>query len=131
MTELAYDADLLDRYRKAGGQGPALSSFKVCWGEDEGKARRLVHEMWPTSGLPGQLHQDLPTPAHYEQAASIVTEEAATRATPCGPDPQPFVEQFRQHAEAGFDEVAITQVGPDQEGFFRFYEDELRSRLGL
>jgi hypothetical protein len=24
----------------------------------------------------------------------------------------------------------VTQIGPDQDGFFRFYESELRSRLG-
>ena len=123
------DADGLARYRELGGTGPALGSFKACWGEDEASARKLAHELWPTSGIPGQLHQDLPTPAHFEQAASLVTEEAATEGTPCGPDPEPYVAAFRPYAEAGFDEVAITQIGPDQEGFFRFYERELRPRL--
>ena len=85
--------------------------------------------MWPTSGIPGQLHQDLPTPAHFAQAAEMVTEEAATKGTPCGPDPERYVEAIRPFAEAGFDEVAVTQIGPDQEGFFRFYERELRDRL--
>jgi G6PDH family F420-dependent oxidoreductase len=121
--------DMLEAYREAGGAGPAYGSFKVCWGEDEASARKLVHELWPTSGIPGQLHQDLPTPAHFEQAASRVTVEEATQGTPCGPDPEPYVETFRQFAEAGFDEVAVTQIGPDQEGFFRFYERELRPRL--
>ncbi|HZB70833.1 MAG TPA: TIGR03557 family F420-dependent LLM class oxidoreductase [Acidimicrobiales bacterium] len=124
------DADMLARYRDEGGTGPALGSFKVCWGEDEAKSRSLAHELWPTSGIPGQLHQDLPTPAHFEQAAETVTEERANEGTPCGPDPEPYVEAFRRYADAGFDEVALTQIGPDQDGFFRFYESELRSRLG-
>jgi G6PDH family F420-dependent oxidoreductase len=123
------DPDLLARYRDNGGTGPALGSFKACWGEDEAKCRSLAHELWPTSGIPGQLHQDLPTPAHFEQAAQNVTEDQSTQGTPCGPDPEPYVEAFRGFADAGYDEVAVTQIGPDQEGFFRFYESELRSRL--
>jgi G6PDH family F420-dependent oxidoreductase len=125
------DADLLGRYRSAGGTGPALGAVKVCWAEDEGDARKLAYEMWPTSGIPGQLHQDLPTPAHFEQAASLVTEEAANKGTPCGPDPEPYVAAVRAYADAGFDEVAVTQIGPDQEGFFRFYERELKRRLDV
>jgi G6PDH family F420-dependent oxidoreductase len=124
------DADMLTQYRGAGGAGPACASLKVCWGEDEATARKLAHEIWPTSGVPGQLHQDLPTPAHFEQAASAVTVEAATRGTPCGPDPEVHVAAIRQYVDAGFDEVAVTQIGADQEGFFTFWERELRPRLG-
>jgi G6PDH family F420-dependent oxidoreductase len=124
------DGEMLERYRSAGGTGPALGAIKACWGEDEGTARKLAHEIWPTSGIPGQLHQDLPTPTHFEQAAELVTEEAATRGTPCGPDPERYVAAVRPFVDAGFDEVAITQIGLNQEGFFRFYERELQPRLG-
>jgi G6PDH family F420-dependent oxidoreductase len=121
--------DQLTQYRDQGGRGPACGAMKVCWGEDEAKARKLAHELWPTSGIPGQLHQDLPTPTHFEQAAQIVTEEQATKGTPCGPDPEAYMAELRRYIDAGFDEVTITQIGPDQEGFFRFYESELRPRL--
>lgn len=123
------DAELLDRYRSQGGRGPACGSVRVCWGPDEATARKMAHAVWPTSGIPGQLHQDLPTPEHFEQAAGLVTEEDATKGTPCGPDPDPYVAAVAAFADAGFDEVTITQIGPDQEGFFRFYERELQPRL--
>jgi G6PDH family F420-dependent oxidoreductase len=123
------DGDMLGDYRAAGGRGPACGALKVCWGEDEGSARKLAHELWPTSGVPGQLHQDLPTPAHFEQAATRVGVEEATASKPCGPDPERYVTAFQEFVDAGFDEVAVTQIGPDQDGFFRFYERELRDRL--
>ena len=123
------DAEMLARYRSAGGRGPTLGQLKVCWGEDEGTARKLVHELWPTSGVPGQLSQDLATPALFEQAASTVSEQAATEGTPCGPDPDAYVEAVARFVDAGFDEVAVTQIGPDQEGFLRFWERELRDRI--
>jgi G6PDH family F420-dependent oxidoreductase len=124
------DAGMAERYQESGGTGPALGALKVCWGPDEADARKLAYELWPTSGIPGQLSQDLPTPAHFEQAASIVTEEAATEGVPVGPDPERYVEAVRSYVDAGFDEVAITQIGPDQDGFLEFYETELRGRLG-
>jgi G6PDH family F420-dependent oxidoreductase len=117
--------DMLRDYRAAGGSGPALGALKVCWGDDESEARKLAAELWPTSGLPGQLSQDLPTTEHFEQAVSIVDEERATEGVPCGPDPGRYTEALRAYADAGFDEVALTQIGPDQQGFFRFYEREL------
>jgi G6PDH family F420-dependent oxidoreductase len=124
------DEDLLGQFRGR-GRGPACGSFKVCYGDDEAKARQMAHELWPTSGIPGQLHQDVPTPTHFEQAASAVTEEQATTGTPCGPDPEPYVETFRKYAELDYDEAAITPIGPDVDGFCRFYETELRPRLDL
>lgn len=129
MTTTADEKGL--RAWRAGGEGPAVVSMKCCWGPDEAAARRLAHELWPTSGLPGQAHQDLPTPAHFEQATSRVTEEQATNGTPCGPDPEPYVARFRELADLGFDEVAITPIGPDIEGFLRFWERELRPRLDV
>lgn len=29
------------------------------------------------------------------------------------------------HVDAGFDEVYVSQIGPDQESFLRFYEREV------
>ena len=124
------DAEMLGRYLEAGGTGPTYGALKVCWGEDEASARKLAHELWPTSGVPGQLSQDLPTPAHFEQAVATVTEREANEGRPCGPDPEAYVTAIGQYVDAGFDEVALTQIGPDQEGFLRFYERELRPRLG-
>ena len=57
-----------------------------------------------------------------------VTVEEATEGMPCGPYPEQYVNAIRPFADAGFDEVSITQIGPDQDGFFRFYEREPRDR---
>ena len=50
-------------------------------------------------------------------------------ATPVGPDLQRYVESVREFVEAGVENVYIHQVGPDQEGFFRFFRDELLPEL--
>jgi hypothetical protein len=43
----------------------------------------------------------------------------------CGPDPERHVAAIRDAVEAGYDHIHIDQVGPDQEGFFDFYRDQV------
>lgn len=123
------DGELLGRYREKGGRGPSIAAVKVCWDPDERRARRLAHELWPTEGLSGQLSQELPLPSHFAAAAEHVTEEMVADALACGPDPERHVKAIAAYLDAGFDEVYVNQIGPDQEGFFDFYARELRPRL--
>jgi G6PDH family F420-dependent oxidoreductase len=121
------DAEVVAEFdRLAGRSLPKVAYDKVCWGPDEKKARALLHEVWPTGGLPGQLNQELATPELFEMAAELVTEDKAVGDTPCGPDPEPYVEHLRKYADAGYDVVCLHQVGPDQEGYLRFWENELK-----
>ena len=125
------DAELVISFKdRAGSDKPAIAGAKCCWGEDEGAARALAHRLWPNMGLPGELAQELPTPAHFEQACELVTEEMVGDAIPCGPDPEPYVERLQEYADAGYDEVYIHNIGPDQEGFLRFFADEVLPELG-
>jgi hypothetical protein len=121
---------MLKQYRDGGGKGPAHGGFKVCFAETEEEGRRTAHRLWPNEGLPGELAQILPTPRHFEQASELVTEEMIGESMPCGPDPEPYLEQFKAFEEAGYDEVYVGQIGPDQDGFLRFFERELRPHLG-
>jgi G6PDH family F420-dependent oxidoreductase len=123
------DAELVDRYRSAGGKGPAAAGFKVCWGPDAADCARTAHRLWRTSGVPGELSQELRSPAHFEQAAELVTPEMVADKMPCGPDPEPIVELAKKYVDAGFDRVYVSQIGEEQEPFFKFFADELRPAL--
>jgi G6PDH family F420-dependent oxidoreductase len=126
----APDAEMLSLFRESGGKDkPAQAGTKVCWSEEEAQARKTAHRLWPNELLPGELAQELPTPRHFEQASSMVTEEMVPEALPCGPDPEKHLAAIRQYVEAGFDEVYVQQIGPEQEGFFRFFEKELLPML--
>jgi G6PDH family F420-dependent oxidoreductase len=114
---------------RARGHGPAAAGIKVCWGPDEAEARKLAHELWRSSGVPGELSQLLPTPAHFEQASELVTEEQIAEKIACGPDVETHLAGIRPYLDAGFDEIYISQVGPDQAGFMKFWNDELEPAL--
>ncbi len=99
--------------------------MKVCFSEDEARARRTMHELWPNEGLPGELAQVLPTPEHFEQASELVTEEMLAADTPCGPDLDQHIEAIRAYEQAGFDEVYVNQIGPEQDAFFEAYRERV------
>jgi G6PDH family F420-dependent oxidoreductase len=119
------DADILRAYDEQGGRGPKLAQVKVAYASSVEAAEDLAFERWPTSGLSGELSQVLPTPAHFEQAVSVLRREDVVKSFPCGPDPQKHIEAIREYARAGYDEIYVTQVGPEQEAFLRFYEREV------
>jgi len=123
------NADHVRTYRQAGGRGRVVGATKVCFGEEVAAARRTAYELWPTEGVGGQLSQELPMPRHFEQAAELVTEEMVGALVPHGPDPAPYLRAIGEFVDAGFDELFLTQIGEDAEGFFRFFNEELRPKI--
>jgi coenzyme F420-dependent glucose-6-phosphate dehydrogenase len=124
------DPDVVKRFEAAGGRGkPRYIQQNVCWAEDEAEARRLAFEICPNVALKGELGQQLPNPAHFEQAVQMLSEEDIAKVIVCGPDPERHAEAIQKCVDAGYDNVHVYQVGPDQEGFFRFYEREILPRF--
>jgi G6PDH family F420-dependent oxidoreductase len=125
------DRDNIKVFADSGGKGkPVLAMVKMCWHEDEAQAKKIAYDLWPNSGLTGELAQELPTPRMFEQAVEMVTEEMATKGKAMGPDPERYVESVQQYVDAGVTEIYVQQIGPDQEGFLRFWWDEVAPRLG-
>ncbi|GIH27208.1 LLM class F420-dependent oxidoreductase [Acrocarpospora phusangensis] len=122
------DQELLDVFHKSGGAGkPTAGGLKVCWGTDEEEARATAHRLWPTSAITGEASQLLPQPRHFEELARLVTPESLT--LPCGPDPEDHLQGIQEYVDAGFDEIYIAQIGPQQEEFFEFYSTVVLPQL--
>src|ERR687897_1600261 len=123
------DAEIASAYRDAGGAGSLYGQVRLCWAEDEEEAKETAFRLWRHTGLGGTINQELPRPSDFDAAAESVTAEMATESVPCGPDPEPVLEEIRKWEAAGFDRIALHQVGPDQAGFFDFWERELKPNL--
>jgi len=130
LITTAPDKEVKEKFEAAAGAGkPCYAEMAVCWAENEKKARQTAFECWPIIGVKGELTQILPAPAHFEQAAKMLSEDDVAEEIVCGPDAAPYIDQLKQYAEAGFTNVFIHQIGPDQAGFFRFCERELMPRI--
>jgi hypothetical protein len=56
--------------------------------------------------------------------------EQVAEQVPCGPDPERAATALRQYVNAGFDEVYISQIGPDQAGGINFLAEQVLPLLG-
>ncbi len=119
------ESKVIDAYAAAGGRGPRYGQVTVCWGRSRAAARRVAHEWWPTVSIHGDATQELPRPRHFEQLAEGVTEQQIADAIPCGPEAGPILEHIEAYLDAGYDNVYLHQVGPDQKGFIEFAAKEL------
>ena len=124
------DAELLKTFRSAAGTDKvAQGGLKVCWGPDAAQARRTAHRLWPNDQIPGEALQLLPLPRHFAQLSELVTEEMVGENIACGPDPERHIAALGAFVDAGYDEVYVNQIGPDQDGFFAFYAEQVLPEL--
>ena len=126
------DRDAVEHFRSSAPSGEnklVAAGTKVCWDEDEAKARVTAHRLWPNESLGGELAQILPTPAHFEQACELVTEEMVADVVPCGPDLERHIASLERFRDAGFDELYVQQIGTADERFFETFAREVLPRF--
>ncbi|HEX6499448.1 MAG TPA: TIGR03557 family F420-dependent LLM class oxidoreductase [Micromonosporaceae bacterium] len=114
---------LVGRFKNGSGAKPAVAGSKACYAASDDEARDIAYHRWPNEGLPGELAQVLPTPAHFEQATTIVTKDMIKMA--CGPDPRPHLAMVETYRKAGYDTLYIAPVGPHYEQMIALYRDEV------
>ena len=122
--------ETISDFNAAGGKGkPRIGQLTVCWAKNYVEGLNTAYKYWAVSGLKGQFKNELPRTAYLEQATSSVTVEDVAMDIVCGPDPARHVEAIQKFVSAGFNQVYVHQVGPDQAGFMRFYEREIMPNL--
>jgi G6PDH family F420-dependent oxidoreductase len=130
FVNTAPEREPIEQFEQAGGKGkPKYGQLTVCWASSEDEGAETVHRIWPNAGLGGDLSYELPLPRHFEQAAENVSPEDLKEKLPVGPDPERYLEQIRKLEEVGYTHVYLHQIGPDQDGFFRFWKSELEPKL--
>ena len=126
LVSTAPNGELVDRFGDGDGdERPRYGQLTVCWADSTSEARQTAHEQWPNTALPGELTQELPTPAHFEQATQALSEEDVTEVVTCGPDADAHIEMLDTYVDAGYDNVSVHQVGSNLEGAIEFYEREV------
>jgi hypothetical protein len=111
------------------GDKPRIGQLACSVHEDKDEALRLAHERFRFAAQGWKVMAELPNPINFEAATEPVRPEDMADKVPHGPDPEPYLEAIEEWADAGFDHIALVQVGPDQEAFFRFWEEKLAPEL--
>ncbi|WP_127507353.1 TIGR03557 family F420-dependent LLM class oxidoreductase [Actinoplanes solisilvae] len=122
-------ADLVETFTNAGGQGPKYAEASVAWAPSKDAAIKAAHETsrWAVTGW--KVMAELPNPVNFEAASATVRPEDVAEQFVAGPDPEPYVKKVAEYQKAGYDHIALMNAGPDPDGFFDFFEKELKGRL--
>lgn len=131
MIAVEPNAELAELFDAAGGAAkPKVGQVALAYDEDRDAAVRRAHEQFRWFGLGWKVNADLPNPDSFEDATQFVTQEQVAGALSCGPDVEEHVEAIKSFIEAGFDEVALVQIGAEhQEQFTTWAERELLPAL--
>ena len=124
------DSEPIKQFESAGGRGkPKYGQITGCWAATEDEGAKTACEVWPNAALGGDLTYELPLPLHFEQATQDVKPKDLAEAIPCGPDAERWLEDIRAYEQAGYTHIYFHQIGRDQEGFLRFWSEELEPKL--
>lgn len=120
---------------RIGDGARAIGQIPICWDPDEDAARERAHAQFRWFAGGWKVNADLPTTAGFAGATQFVRPEDVAENIPCGPDLDKIVESVSAFKDAGFTDVALVQVGDQQQQ--RFLDEaaepllaKLRDRLG-
>ncbi len=130
FINVAPDPEPIEKFEAAGGEGkPKYGQVTGCWAASEDEGAKTACEKWPNAAVGGDLGYELPLPLHFEQATTDVTPDDLKEALPCGPDPDRWLEDLREYERAGYTHIYFHQIGRDQDGFLKFWSEELEPKL--
>jgi G6PDH family F420-dependent oxidoreductase len=118
-------AELASMFDDAGGDGkPRVGQIAISYDADRDAAVQRAHEQFRWFGLGWKVNTDLPGPSAFAAASEFVTPDQVAEQIACGPDVDEHVEKIRAYVDAGFTEVALVQIGADQQDAFMPWAQE-------
>jgi alkanesulfonate monooxygenase SsuD/methylene tetrahydromethanopterin reductase-like flavin-dependent oxidoreductase (luciferase family) len=107
-----------------------IGQIALAYDADREAAVKRAHEQFRWFGLGWKVNADLPGPAAFESATEFVTPEQVAEQLPCGPDVDEHVAKIKPFVDAGFDEIALVQIGAaEQDAFMSWAQRELLPAL--
>jgi G6PDH family F420-dependent oxidoreductase len=131
MVAVEPRSELVEMFAAAGGAGkPRVGQVALAYDADRDAAIARAHAQFRWFGLGWKVNADLPNPESFAAATQFVTPGQVAEALGCGPDVDEHVEKIKPFIDAGFTEVALVQIGADQQAeFMTWAERELLPAL--
>jgi G6PDH family F420-dependent oxidoreductase len=125
-------AELMQKWDEAtsGTTGRKIGQIPICWDTDRDRAVARAHEQFRWFAGGWKVNAELPGPAGFAGATQFVRPADVADSIPCGDDVSAIVEAVGAFTEAGFTDVALVQIGDEnQEEFLGFAEKALLPAL--
>lgn len=117
---------VLDAFREHGGEGkPAWLQVKLSWDDTESAAMAGAHAQWKTNVLPGEVAEELRSPAQFELAASFVREEDVRKSVRVSADLARHVDWLQGDLAMGFERLMLHNVNASQARFIDVFGERV------
>ncbi|MBD8022388.1 TIGR03557 family F420-dependent LLM class oxidoreductase [Microbacterium gallinarum] len=100
------------------GPSRKIGQVPISWDPDLETAVERAHDQFRWFGGGWQVNADLPTPAGFAAASQFVRTDDVAEAIACGPDLDELAESVQPFMDAGFTDIAIVQIGDEQQERF-------------
>jgi G6PDH family F420-dependent oxidoreductase len=121
MIAVEPDPELAPRWdaaRKYGTPTRKVGQLPIAWDHDADAAKARAHEQFRWFAGGWKVNAELPSTAGFAAASQFVTPEDVVQQIPCGDSIDALVEAIKPFGEAGFTDVALIQIGGDQQVSF-------------
>jgi G6PDH family F420-dependent oxidoreductase len=122
-------AEIVEEWRSAGGSGPRYGELALGYAKSKDEGLKLAHKYSRFGALGWSVLSELPSVAAFEEATQFVKPADLRDSVPHGPDVDTYVKAVKKFTDADFDHLALQAIGPDQEGFIRFFKEQLGPQL--
>jgi G6PDH family F420-dependent oxidoreductase len=121
MIAVEPDPELGPAWDQASGAkapGRKVGQLPISWDSDVEAARTRAHEQFRWFAGGWKVNAELPSTAGFDAASQFVTPDDVAAQIPCGTDIDAIVSALEPFQDAGFTDVALVQIGGDQQETF-------------
>jgi coenzyme F420-dependent glucose-6-phosphate dehydrogenase len=116
----------IERFYRGGGEGkPMYLQAQHSYAKDEQTALEGAYDQWRTNILSSSVSTDLPTPAHFDALADLVTRDEVRAKLRISADLNEHIDWIHEYIELGFSSIYIHNLNRDQRPFIEAYGDRV------
>ncbi len=95
-----------------------VGQLPISWDADADAAKQRAHQLFRWFAGGWKVNAEIPSTAGFDAASQFVRPDDVAQQIPCGTDVDAIVQAVRPFADAGFTDVALVQIGGDQQQTF-------------
>jgi G6PDH family F420-dependent oxidoreductase len=122
--------ELVEQFTEGGGDAQRTwGQIPVSWDASRDHALELARQRF-RFGLAGwRVMAELPDWQSFDAATQLVKPQNMAETVPSGDDPQGVIDGIAKYTDAGYENVAVVQVGDDLDGFLAAWQHDIRPKL--
>jgi hypothetical protein len=130
LVNVAPKKEIVQAFDEGGGKSrPKYGQITVCYAKSKDAAKKTVFEAWPNVLVEGSASQELPLPKDFEQLVEGREPDDLEDALTLGADADEHLDQIKEYGEAGYTHAYFHQIGPEQDAFLTFAQNELLAKV--